>query len=130
MSLTMILRANVQIYEDAAKKSARYAPDDTLAAIQTSTFDRQQSGDFAVASAGNEALPLGDISSVRGVLVKVNAACTIRVNGSSDGVVLTPSESGKKAHYLVEGVFTEVRILADQGSAVSGSFCAWGDPAS
>lgn len=128
MTLTMEIKANVRVFEDSSKKSPRFAPDDTLAATQATVFQREQSGDIEVATGNELVLSLGSVSSVRGVLVRVDQACTLRVNGSADGVLLTPSATGEPARYLAEAVLTEVKIVADQGQDVSGSYCVWGDP--
>lgn len=101
--------------------------DDTLAEVILDGFDRAVSNIVAIAAAATEQLSLGDLSTVRGMYLEVDGDCTVRLNGSTDDILMKVGATGGKAKLLLEATITQVEIEAT-GAAVNGVYAMWGDP--
>lgn len=126
MAIRVKHKVAVSVGLDTDMKDTLLVTDDTLAEVILDGFDRGVSNVIAVAAAVTEALSLGDLSTVRGLYLKVDTDCKVYLNGSADGIELKTGGTGKPAKLFVEATITQVDVEAI--AALTGVYCLWGDP--
>lgn len=121
-----------QVYGDTAYKDGRFTPDPDSELLVATGFQRQVNADFSIAALATESLGLGDVSLVRGIYIKVDADCIVRLNGSLDSITLRTPASGTPAFgpkLFMEADITQVQVENISGSDIlTGVYCMWGDP--
>lgn len=128
-------KVNVRIWEEAEMNNALFAPDDKLAEITIDNMEIASSGVLNVENDSNMNVPLGDMTSVRGIFIKSDQNILITLNGGDQESLEKPSEGTDDAptycHYFFEGVITSVNIeKADSTPETDANvrFCVWGSP--
>jgi len=129
MAIRIKHKVRPQIAEDTAMKNLLYGPDDTLSEVTIDSYVRQTSGKISIAQNTNEDVPLGDITAVKGFFLQVNGDCQIKINGSADAIQVRKATDANVdwAKFFIEADISQVNITAPADSAISGTFCAWGD---
>jgi hypothetical protein len=122
-------KVNVRIGEDTDMKNLLFGPDDTLAEQVIDRYERQTSGKFKIAANETESLPLGDITAVKGMFLKINGDALITLNGADTPIqVRKPgTTSTDYGRLFLEADIASVSIEAPELSAVEGVYCFWGD---
>lgn len=122
-------RGNVRIAEDTDMKNLLFGPDADLAEQVLDGFTKQASGVFTVTANTSENLSLGDLTTVKGLFLRVSVDCTIKLNGSADAIQLRRGGalSSNTARLLIEAEVSAVEVTAPVASDVSGVWCVWGD---
>ena len=120
----------LQVSEDANLKNLLFETDETLAEVTINGYARACSGMMNVAAAGTESVPIGDVDAPKGLYLKADAACTIKINGSADGIALVPGNTtvGSTAKLFIEATITAVSVTAGV-AALNLTFACWGDSA-
>lgn len=122
-------KVNVRIADDADFKNFLFAPDDALSEVIIDAYYRQSSGKFKIALNTNEDISLGDITSVKGIYIRVNKDAVVKLNGGTEEIQLRRSGSTTSdyAKLFLEADITAVNISAPVTEDLEGMFCAWGD---
>ena len=118
-----------QISRDTDARQKMFYYDTAASAVVIDTFNKSASGDLSVAVSSTDTLPLGDIVSVKGLYLEVDADCLVRLNGSLDDIQLR-AQSGTiaKAKLFIEADITQVEVEnVDPTNVLTGVFCVWGD---
>lgn len=120
----------LQVSEDTAEKNKLFSTDETLAIVTVDGYARAVSGMMQVAATLTESVPLGDVVAPKGLYLKADAACTIKINGSVTGIAMVPgnSTSGATAKLFIEATITAVTVTAG-AAALNLTYCLWGDSA-
>ncbi len=126
MAIRIKHKVNVKIANDTDMKDKLFEFDDTLAEVVIDTFQRQNSGKFHIAAEGVEDLPMGDITATKGVVIKFDQDCTIKINGGTDVFSVEKAEGKTFARFFMEGTITAIEVTAIL--ELEGVFCTWGDP--
>jgi hypothetical protein len=118
----------VKIGDDPEMKDLLFGPDETLAQVVTDKYTKETSGKVSVVGGETETIDFGDITAVKGVYLKVNAECGIKINGGS-AIQLRKSldTTAGLAKFFIEADISSLQIVAAADTPVSGIFCAWGD---
>jgi hypothetical protein len=118
----------LEIANDADMKEPLFGPiDETLAATQIDGYTKPASGIVKVLATQTESIPFGDVAAVKGIYLKVNQNCGLKINGEA-AITLAMGNANGYARFFLEAALTSVQLVA--GSAdVQGIFCVWGDPA-
>lgn len=124
-------KVNVRIADDADFKNFLFAPDDSLAEVVIDAYYRQVSGKFKIDLNTSEDLSLGDITAVKGIYIKVNKDCQVKLNGGTEIIQLRRpgSTTSDYAKLFLEADITQVNITAPTTEDMEGFYCAWGDTA-
>jgi hypothetical protein len=123
----------VQASQDTAGKQKLFYQDADLSAVVGDNYQRLASGNLAIAALATESLPTGDIDAIKGVYLEVSGQCNVRINGSTDDIVLSPTAgiTSGKAKLFLEAVITSLTIEnTDASIELTGVYCLWGDPTS
>lgn len=120
-------KVRVRIAEDADMKDGLAMPDDTLSEVVIDNYQKQATNNFSVAASASEDLPLGDITAVKGVFVKVDQEVTIKINGSTTPLQLRKGTNATYAKIFLEADITAIEVTAG-ASIATGIIVAWGDP--
>lgn len=120
-------KVTVRIAEDTLMKNLLFGPDDVLSEITVDDYVRQVSGLIAITAAGSEDLPLGDVTAVKGLYLRTDSDCVLKLNGGIETIQMRVPTNGTYAKLFIEADITGVNITADAGGDLSGMFCAWGD---
>jgi hypothetical protein len=117
-----------RIAADTAMKNLLFGPDDDLSEVVIDQYDQQTSGTIKVLQSANEDVPLGDIDTVKGFYIQVDGDCTLKINGSSDGIDLVKSTTANVlyAKFFIEADITQINITAPSDADVIATYCAWG----
>jgi len=122
---------NVQIAEDADMKNLLYGPNVSLSQVVIDAYQDQASGTFTVAGGTTESLNKGDVTSPRGVFLRVDNDCQVNINGLGNIQLRRgTAATGFTAKLFLEGEISSVAITAPVGADVHGTWCFWGDVAS
>ena len=136
MAVFIDLKANVRIFEDAAKKNCLFALDDKLSEVAITNMDRMISGVRSIAANTTESVGVGDITVPRGIFIRSDLDVDLNIDFGS-GVQVIPL---RKAAASVAGAPTYARILLettfatltitnpDLTLAANVLFAFWGDP--
>jgi hypothetical protein len=128
MALRVKHKVNVRIWESTSEKDVLFAPDDTLAEVSIDTWVRQNSGKVSVAVSDNEDLPLGDVTAVKGIYLKLDGEAQVKLNGSADAIQLRKGGSASYAKLFIECDISAVNIINPSADDVlNGTYCVWGD---
>ena len=116
--------------DDAELKDKLFATDETLAEVVADGFTRVNSGRMHVDATETETVPRGDVTAIKGVFLKANQDCTVKLNGGVEPIALTRSSTltAATAKLFMEAALTGVAVTAG-ATAVDLVFCIWGDPA-
>lgn len=120
-------KVRVRIAEDADMKDGLAMPDDALSEVVIDNYQKQATNNFSVAASASEDLPLGDITAVKGVFVKVDQEVTIKINGSTTPLQLRKGTNATYAKIFLEADITAIEVTAS-ASIATGIIVAWGDP--
>lgn len=126
MAIRVKHKVGVNIGLDTGMKDTLLVTDDTLSEVILDGFDHAVSNIISVDALATEALSLGDLTTVRGLYLKVNADCIVRLNGSTDDIQLKVGGTGQPAKLFLEATITQVEVEAI--AALTGVYCLWGDP--
>jgi hypothetical protein len=124
-------KVNVKITDDAAGKDVLFGLDDTLAEVSLTSFTKYTSGRVSVAAAVDETINLGDIAAVKGLYLKADADCQIKLNNNTETLQLRKgsTSTGTYARFFMEGDITSLEVTTAADTPVNIIFCAWGDSA-
>ena len=125
------LLCNPKIYDDTDEKHALFVLDSDLIESVIDGMLRQASGRVNIALSATENLPLGDVATVRGVYIRAAGDFNVILNGGTDilQVRRPDTATGRNAHFLFEGIITQVNITnASATAALDGLYCVWGEP--
>lgn len=131
MSIRVKYKVLLQNSEDkVGKNKLFYREDDVSQEVAIDGLDKQHSGNISVAVAATDTLSLGDLSDIRGLFLEVDADCTVRLNGSSDDILMKLPEgvTGGKAKLFIEATITAVAVENTGAAQLNGVYCIWGDP--
>jgi hypothetical protein len=120
----------VQASQDTAGKQKLFWQDEALSEVVGDNFERIASGTLSIAALATEDVPTGDIDAIKGVYLEVSQQCTVRLNGSTDDIVMTPTEgvTGGVAKMFLEAAITQIEIENTNATeALTGVYCLWGD---
>ncbi len=132
MAIRVKHRVWIQSSEDTAAKNKLFSQDPELSEVISDGFDKQVSGVISVAAAGNENLNFGDITSVKGLWLKIDGEAKLKINGSTDEIQLRLEPAGVAgtdfAKFFIEADISSLNVANPGATVMSGVFCAWGDP--
>lgn len=119
----------LKIGDDTAFKDLLFQTDEALAEQVIDAFDGQASGKINIAASGTEALNFGDITTVKGIFIKLDGDADIDVNTLGDiPLRRATTTSGVKAKFFMEGDITSISLTNVSGTDVlTGVYCAWGN---
>lgn len=120
------LKANVIISNDTDGKNVLFGYDDTLSQETIDTYTGCVSGKFSVASSTTYTLPFGDLSSVKGIYVKGDAAYDFSVNGGAAITSNIASSSGS-SKVLLQADLSSFSVTNNGSAALTGIWVAWGE---
>lgn len=117
----------LQIANDADLKEPLFGPiDETLALTQIDGYTKQASGVIKVLATETESVPFGDVAAVKGIYLKVNQSCGLKINGAA-AITLAVANTNGYAKFFLEAALSSIQLVAGS-SDVQGIFCVWGDP--
>lgn len=124
-------KVNVQIASDADMYNLLFAPDDTRSEVVIDAFARMASGLVKVAATTNEDLPLGDVTAIKGIFLKVDQECEVKLNGGTEIIQLRKptTSSTVYARLFLEADISQVNINVPGADDLEGVYCVWGDTA-
>lgn len=125
MAIRILLKLNTRIYSDTAKKNALFAPDDALSEEVIDSFDQHSSSDFVIAATASEDLPLGDMDTIKGMYLAVDADCVVKLNGGTEQIQMRKPSTSSLAKLCIEADITQVNITAG-AATLNGTICVWG----
>lgn len=122
-------KVNVRIGVDADMKNLMFAPDDTLAEAIIDSYARCTAGIVAIPLNTSEDLPLGDVTAVKGVYLRVDQDVEVKLNGGSEVIQLRKASGTAPiyARLFLEADITQLNITAPADADVNGIYCVWGD---
>lgn len=90
-------------------------------------YDAADTKTINIPAATQETILLGDVEAVRGLYIEVSAACTVFLNGSSDGIDLVPAGGvNDSAKLFLEASLTSLAINNPGVSDLTGIVAVWG----
>lgn len=121
---------NVRVAEDSEMAELLFGKPDEAALVTVDSYTHVASGSLEVLADQTESLSLGDVSSVKGLFLRVDNDCLVNVNELGTFQLRKPStQTGTTARLFIEGDITSVTVKAPVGSNVHGVYCVWGDVA-
>lgn len=128
--MRLTLQGLVQASEDSSGKKRLFFPDADQEKIIHDGFVKCFSGLFTVVAGGQENLSLGDIADVRGFFIRAAGDFDMKADGGTTRKIRKGSSTATSTRVLAEEQVASLTILAPDGNtAVSGTYCVWGDPA-
>ncbi len=125
-------KVNVFIADDADLEFPLFGDDDAAKQLeQIDIFEKFSSGKFEIAASGTEAIPFGDVTVVRGILIKADAAFDVIFNGGGDtfNFTLADTQSGRKSRCFMEATLSAASVTNPSTTvALTGTYLVWGDP--
>jgi hypothetical protein len=124
------IKANIVISDDTAGKNVLFGYNDDLAEEIADNYQRCVSGKFSVAALGSENLPLGDVTSVRGILVIADDNFSYIMNGGADTITCQRAGTAttSKCRVLLQATVSQFAITNPSATAaLTGTWVAWGD---
>lgn len=118
----------LDIGDDADMKDLLFSTDETLAQTVIDGYMRMTSGKLTVAIGATESIPWGDVTAAKGLFLKVDADCSVKLNGSATAIPITRANVGTndRAKLFVEAALTAATLTAG-ATAVNAVYAIWGD---
>ena len=118
----------VQAWLDAAMRRAMFNDDATLSQMQTDGYAKQANSVLSIAPLATESLSFGDVTLVKGIYLEMDQEAKVRVNGG-DPIQMRMAVGATKAKLFLEADVSQVTVEnTDDTVALTGFYCAWGDP--
>ena len=119
---------NVRIAEDNDMENLFFGPSDNLAEVTKDEYDQQASGTFKILQGTNEDINLKDVDNVKGIYIRFDKDCTLKLNGSADGIDLKKGTNANFSFgkFFVEANISQVNLAAPVDEDMTGFFCIWG----
>lgn len=120
---------NVNIALDTDMNNILFGINKTLAEAIYDEYDKQASGTINIAQSLSEDLDFGDVDNVKGVYIKVDQDCIIKLNNGNEeiNIVKGVSTTYDFAQFFMEAALTNVNITAPADEDLTGIYCVWGD---
>lgn len=114
---------------DADMKDLVFQTDDTLAQVVIDGYTKVNVATIAVIAGATEAVPLGDVAVLRGMYLKADQDCVLKLNGGIESISLKRAAAGTndRAKFFAEMSMTGATITAG-ATAVNVVCVVWGDP--
>lgn len=119
----------LDIGDDADMKDVLFGTDETLAQVIIDNYMRMTSGKLTVGVGLTESIPWGDVEAAKGIFIKVDQDCTLKLNGGAEAISLkrAGSSTTDRAKFFTEATLTGATITAG-AVAVNAVYVVWGDP--
>ena len=124
-------KVNVRVASDTAMENLLFGPDDTLSEVTIDAYAKVASGLIKIAQNTNEDVPLGDVTAVKGIYLKVDQDVVVKLKGGAETIQLRKASSGASvyARLFLEADINQVNVAAPADADVTGVYCVWGDSA-
>ena len=118
----------VKVADDADMKDLLFSLDDQLAEVVIDAWTKSFSGKVTVALNTNEDLSLGDIGLVKGLYLKANKDCIVKLNGAVTGISLKRAGTLTTcfAKLFLEAAVTSINVTAPASEDTEVLYCIWG----
>lgn len=118
----------VKIADDADMKDLLFSLDEQLSEVVIDAYTKVFSGKVTVALNTNENLSLGDIGAVKGIYLKVNKDCVVKLNTVTPGITLKRSGTLTScfAKLFLEADITAINVAAPATEDTEVLYCVWG----
>jgi len=118
----------VKVADDADMKDLLFSLDEQLSEVVIDSWTKAFSGKVTVALNTNENLSLGDIGVVKGLYLKANKDCVVKLNGAAEGLTLKRA-GATTAHFaklFLEVGITSINVAAPATEDTEVLYCVWG----
>jgi len=118
----------VKVADDADMKDLLFSLDEQLSEVVIDSWTKAFSGKVTVALNTNENLSLGDIGVVKGLYLKANKDCVVKLNGAAEGLTLKRAGT-TTAHFaklFLEVGITSINVAAPATEDTEVLYCVWG----